>query len=326
MAEQLAEHLWRLEIPLVGNPMKRLNSYLITGERNLLIDTGFRQEPCRAAMVRQLDGLGIDLNRTDLFLTHLHGDHTGLSTELHRPGCRIFISETDGRGLLQHEDENYWRKISRSYERDGFSCGEMEELWSTNPAKESLPEPFSDYTHLSDGDVLRYGGYRLRCMLTPGHTPGHLCLYDAERALLFSGDHILFRITPNICRWEEMPDALGSYLESLERVCALPVQTVLTGHRAETGNLSARVEELKRHHQHRVDEALAIVRTFPGLTAYEIAGRMTWSIHCRSWTEFPLVQKFFAVGEALSHLDYLEVRGRVRRELWEGKTHYCAVE
>ena len=55
MAEQLANNLWRLEIPLVGNPLKALNSYLITGERNLLIDTGFNEETCRKAMVEELE-------------------------------------------------------------------------------------------------------------------------------------------------------------------------------------------------------------------------------------------------------------------------------
>ena len=54
MAERLAEDLWRLDIPLVGNPLKNLNSYLLTGERSLLIDTGFRQQSCREAMERQL--------------------------------------------------------------------------------------------------------------------------------------------------------------------------------------------------------------------------------------------------------------------------------
>ena len=52
MAERLAEDLWRLDIPLVGNPLKNLNSYLLTGERSLLIDTGLRQQPCREAMER----------------------------------------------------------------------------------------------------------------------------------------------------------------------------------------------------------------------------------------------------------------------------------
>ena len=42
MAEQITEDLWRLDIPLVGNPLKNLNSYLIVGQRSMLIDTGFR--------------------------------------------------------------------------------------------------------------------------------------------------------------------------------------------------------------------------------------------------------------------------------------------
>ena len=58
MAEQITENLWRLDIPLVGNPLKNLNSYLIVGQRSMLIDTGFRQEPCRAAMEHPLPELG----------------------------------------------------------------------------------------------------------------------------------------------------------------------------------------------------------------------------------------------------------------------------
>ena len=93
MAEQLAGNLWKLRIPLVGNPLKTLNSYLLLGERNLLIDTGFRQEPCREAMERQLAEIGVDRDRMDIFCTHLHSDHTGLAPELIRPGCRIYIGE-----------------------------------------------------------------------------------------------------------------------------------------------------------------------------------------------------------------------------------------
>ena len=63
MAGQIGKDLWRLEIPLIGNPLKNLNSYLLTGPRSLLIDTGFRQEPCRAAMERQLAEIGVDRDR-----------------------------------------------------------------------------------------------------------------------------------------------------------------------------------------------------------------------------------------------------------------------
>ena len=52
---------------------------------------------------------------------------------------------------------------------------------------------------------------------------------------------------------------------------------------------------------------------------------MAWSIRCRSWEDFPLTQKFFAVGEALAHLDYLEARGRVERREMAGKWTYHAL-
>ena len=104
MAERLAEDLWRLDIPLVGNPLKNLNSYLLTGERSLLIDTGFRQQSCREAMERQLAETHVDRDRLDIFCTHLHSDHTGLAPELIRPGCRIYIGEIDSPGVKNASD------------------------------------------------------------------------------------------------------------------------------------------------------------------------------------------------------------------------------
>ncbi|MEG1658579.1 MAG: MBL fold metallo-hydrolase [Oscillibacter sp.] len=322
MAQKIAENLWRLDIPLVGSPLKNLNSYLILGERNLLIDTGFRQEPCREAMERQLLELGVDRDRTDIFLTHLHSDHAGLSTGLIRPGCDIFMSTVDGKAMQQKQVDDSWRDTGKSYLANGFSEEEMADMWGTNPAKTAAPLPYDHYVLLSDGDTLEYGGWKLRCVETPGHTPGHMCLYDAERKALFSGDHILFHITPNICRWEAMPDALGSYLESLQTVRALPVELLFPAHREETGNLQQRVDELLAHHKRRIAEALRVVGENPGQTAYSLAGKMTWSIRSRNWAEFPLVQKFFAVGETLAHLDYLAVRGQVRQETLNEKNVY----
>ena len=59
MAKQIAENLWQLEVPLEGNPLKTLNSYLILGERSLLIDTGFRWASCRIAMERELEEIHV---------------------------------------------------------------------------------------------------------------------------------------------------------------------------------------------------------------------------------------------------------------------------
>lgn len=324
MAEQLAPNLWRLEIPLVGNPLKTLNSYLLCGgDRSLLIDTGFRQDPCREAMNAQLEEIGADRDRMDLFLTHLHSDHTGLAPELIRPGRRIYISRDDGTGMREGLRGDYWERVYQSYVREGFPQEEIEQLRDRNPAQGAGPRSRQGpFVYLEDGDPLNYGGCLLRCILTPGHTPGHLCLFAPEQGWLFSGDHVLFDITPNICRWERMEDALGSYLKSLEKIQTLPVSLVLPAHRSNRGRLAERAETLKAHHAQRLNEVLALVAREPGLTAYETAGRMTWSIRCRDWADFPVSQKFFAVGEAMAHLDHLMVRGQLCRRERGGTFRY----
>lgn len=326
MAEHITGNLWRLDIPLEGNPLKNLNSYLILGERSLLIDTGFRWDSCRVAMDRELKELGVDLDQMDIFLTHLHSDHVGLAPELIRPGCKMYISSIDGPGVEDFMDDDIWHDLYESYVQDGFTWDEIEHLWDNNPAQGAAPDTWGQATYLEDGDTLYYGGHELRCILTPGHTPGHLCLYAPQDKWLFSGDHVLFHISPNICRWTEMPDALGSYLESLKKVRDLDVELLLPAHRQETGSLRERADQLMDHHLRRIENAWQTVAEEPGLTAYEIAGRMRWKIRSRSWEDFPLTQKFFAVGEAMAHLDYLQVRGRLERREIDGKRRYFVTE
>lgn len=100
MAERITSNLWRLDIPLEGNPLKNLNSYLLVGQdRSLLIDTGFRQDSCRRALTDQLVETGVDRERLDIFLTHLHSDHTGLAPEFVGRQGNIYISTIDGEGL-----------------------------------------------------------------------------------------------------------------------------------------------------------------------------------------------------------------------------------
>ena len=325
MAERITDNLWRLEIPLEGNPLKTLNSYLISGERSLLIDTGFRWDCCREAMDRQLTELGVDRNRMDILATHLHTDHLGLVPELLRPGCRVYISAIDAPCIEDRMTMEDWLAIYADYLRDGFSQWEIDHLWDDNPDYRPLPEVWDGAFLLRDGDELHYGGHTLRCILTPGHTPGHLCLYEPEWKWFFCGDHVLFQISPNICRWSGVKDSLGDYLESLQRIKVLPVEHLFPAHRSESGSLRERAEELTAHHLRRIEDAFETVRDEPGLTGYDIAGRMRWKIRSRSWEDFPMGQKFFAVGEALAHLDYLAARGRIVRREENGKSRWYAV-
>jgi hypothetical protein len=121
-----------------------------------------------------------------------------------------------------------------------------------------------------------------------------------------------------------MEDALGLYLQSLDKVGALDVKLVLTGHRRLVHDLHARIRELKEHHKNRLDEVLKALNDGEK-TALEIAPLISWDITAKTWEDFPPQQKWFAFGEALAHVRYLEIRGKVRRINQNGVIKYALV-
>ena len=86
--------IYRIFVPLPENPLKALNSYLIkTENRNLLIDTGFNRPECYEALATSLKDLNVDMEKTDIFLTHLHSDHTGLVNKIAHKNSKIYIGK-----------------------------------------------------------------------------------------------------------------------------------------------------------------------------------------------------------------------------------------
>ena len=320
MTERIAAGLYRIPVPLPGNPLRELNSYLLTGGgRSLLIDTGFRQEACRQALFAGLAELGVDRREVDVALTHLHSDHAGLAPEVAGDTGVIYVSGPD-RAFLEGADEGYWARSDAFFRAEGFPP-ELLARNRDNPARALAPAPTDRYRTLAPGQVLEAGARRLRCLSVPGHTPGQLCFWDEEEGILFTGDHVLFYISPNITSWLGMEDALGSYLDSLRAVRDLPARLALPGHRGR-GELAPRVDALLAHHARRLEELRGILRSHPDLTAYQAAGRMRWRIRAAGWEDFPLAQKWFAVGECVAHLDYLRLRGLAARSRDGGVWRY----
>ena len=184
-----------------------------------------------------------------------------------------------------------------------------------------MPVPFD---FVNDGDILAYGDFRFACVAAPGHTAGHVCLYESKRRILFAGDTILNEITPNITAWDDRENPLADYHASLDKLAALAPARVLPAHRTQIDDWRRRIAELKRHHQLRLAEVEAILRGGE-LSAYQVAARMSWDIRCRSFAEFPAPQQWFATGEAIAHIRYLEESGRVRRTANEPVAVFKAV-
>ena len=79
---------------------------------------------------------------------------------------------------------------------------------------------------LSDGDTIDLGGRQLRVLHTPGHSPGHMCFWEEERGYLFTGDLVY-----KGCLYANYPSTDPmAYLNSLEKVAALPAKRAFPGH------------------------------------------------------------------------------------------------
>jgi len=321
-SEKILERVWRIPVPLPGNPLRELNAYLIFGtERPMLIDTGFHQDACRDALWAGLAEHGLKPGDVEILLTHLHSDHAGMAPETALDKT-IYISEIDRPAVNDMEYRLAHReRADARFRAEGFPLAMLNGVEQNNPARSLAPPLTGNYTGLVDGQTLDLGGITLKCLMVPGHTPGQMCFWEEREGLLFTGDHVLFDITPNITAWGTMADALGTYLESLKKIRDVEHRLPLPGHRM-SGDLKMRVDALIAHHHERLEEALKAVEEHPGAGAYELAGHMTWRIRARNWEEFPLSQKWFAVGECMSHLDYLRLRGLIKKEEIDGSNHY----
>jgi glyoxylase-like metal-dependent hydrolase (beta-lactamase superfamily II) len=316
MVDEILANLYKIEIPLPKNPLKTLNSYVIrNSERNLIVDTGWNQEECMNAMQAGLRELGVDIRKTDFFITHLHADHFGLISDLITDTSKIYFNQPDAdrfKSGFQLDDFANFARLN------GVPENELRAIRQSHPGLKFRAKEGLAFHILREGDAISIGNYVFKCVETPGHTWGHMCLYEPNKKIFIAGDHILNDITPNIQLWSDEWDPLKEYLASLEKVYKLDIELVLPGHRGIFKSCRERIQELKHHHQKRLEEIISILEKGKK-NAFQVASQMSWDIICDSWDLFPVSQKWFATGEAIAHLKHLEKKKIIRREIREKK-------
>jgi len=319
MIEEILTNLYRVEIPLPKNPLKAINSYVVkNSERNLVVDTGWNQEEALNTMQTGLRELGVDITKTDFFITHLHADHLGLVSSLATSTSTIYFNQKDAdwynSGIHLDNFVNFARL-------NGFPEDELQEALYTHPGLKYRSQVHLAFHILREDDTINVGDYLFKCVETPGHTLGHMCLYEPHKKIFMAGDHILNDITPTIQLWSDEWNPLKEYLTSLDKVYKFDIELVLPGHRGAFRNCKERIQELKYHHQKRLDEMISVLKK-GSQNAFQIASQMTWDIVYDSWDLFPITQKWFASGETISHLKYLEEKGVVQKETQGKKRVY----
>ncbi len=319
MVEEIAKDLFRIKVPLPETPLKYLNAYAVRSpERSLVIDTGLNHADCLHALQTGLGRIGIDPARCDYFITHLHTDHFGLITRLATDDTRVYFNRPEAEII-----EN-WQGFGPMLDyigRNGFPLARLKAALAAHPGSKFGSDWVPPLQMLAEGDLIWSGDYTFECIETPGHTLGHTCLYEPARKLFIAGDHLLDGITPNIQCWAEGRNPLQQYLASLAKVRPYDVDLVLPGHRRLFSRFRDRIDELIAHHRNRLEEVLTILAQKPR-SGYDVAARMSWDIQAPDWASFPVAQQWFATGEALAHLRYLEAEKKIQRQVKDGLVQF----
>ena len=185
-------------------PPMRFQQYLVLGvEKALLIDSGFGLGSLKA-VVDSLTELPVILVNT-----HGHPDHCGGNAEF-------------GRAYL-HPDDNelYARKCSFEMRLDEAM------RWGLKDAGENLQKETPEPIPMECGHVFDLGGRLLRVIHTPGHSRGSVCIFDEQTGFLFAGDNLNAVSTALV---EDCAATVSEFLASMEKLAALPVAAICTGH------------------------------------------------------------------------------------------------
>lgn len=313
-ALEIIEDVYRCKIPIPNNPLRYVMSYLIKSRNGCtIIDAGWDTPESLAAWEGQLKQLGLHFEDIEqVVITHLHPDHYGLAGKLREIGRAKIVMSAPEAEQLSARYENYHRlleEVADFLRLHGVPAEEVPALRGASlPALDWVVKAKPDRV-VEEGDVIDTEPLKLQVLSTPGHSRGHICLYAAEQRLLFSGDHVLPTITPNISfNPQSSANPLADYFEGLEKIKKLEVNLVLPAHEFAFSNLAERVREIEEHHQRRLAEILDLLEGEPK-TAYAVATKVKWE--SGPWETLGNWDRRAALMETLAHLEFLRHEGRV---------------
>lgn len=288
-----------------------INVYLVQlTEGYLLVDCGIDTDACFESLWLAVAERGVawhDIRQ--ILLTHVHPDHMGLAPRLLKlTGAKLLLHAHDAEYLnVLAEAEQYREWAGSVLRRSGVPADLISKIDS------GAHEIHKNFQRLEPDVVLR-GGEKIpsaygeiEILWTPGHSPGHVCLYGRERRMLLSGDQMLELISPHI-GWHPERDPLAEYLNSLRELARLEIDLVLPSHGAPFSGHRAWIQRTIEHHELRCQRILSLLKARPH-TASALVNQL-WD---RPLAPF---HYRFAVFEVLAHLEFLERQEQVsRREL-----------
>lgn len=295
--------------------LNHVNCFLAEGARGWsIIDAGLNTEVSREVWQPIIEKKEIK----DIIITHYHPDHFGYAGALQElTNADVWMTETDAQAGLTYWEAESMENVNRNYETCGFPEQLSQILTDDEQSFHVRVKPYPTVNHhLTEGMKILFGNYEYEVIFTPGHSDGLITLYNKENSILFSTDHILPKISPNISYWfHGIQNPLKAFFHSLEKIKKLDVEYVIPSHGQPFRGANKRIEELISHHQERLEETYEALKR--PATIYQVNGQLFKNLNFH--------ETRFAVGETLAHLEYLYFNNQCRKVLEGGTWFYEAI-
>lgn len=295
-----------------------VNVYLLEeNDGYVMIDCGVDGSEYLKLLEMHLNQLGITFNDIKLLVgTHMHIDHIGLSHRLREFDIPFALYKNSIDYLDEYNDWSIrFKDLIRMAKNEYTPVSFIDDLKSISTPLYAGRLEKPDIL-LSEGRVKSIKR-NLNVVFTPGHDYSEISLYDEKTKIVFSGDHILPRITPFIPVQNENSNLLKEFLDSLDKVDHLDQEIIAPGHGNIISNPHKRIEQMKLHHQRRSERILGFLKN-EDLTGWEISNKL-----------FPRdldsLNLRLAFQETLAHLHLLKSQRRVEKNNKNGVNKWALI-
>jgi glyoxylase-like metal-dependent hydrolase (beta-lactamase superfamily II) len=302
--EKVIPGVWRLRLPLPWPGVPHCNAWaLAAGPGVVLVDTGMHEPGSMAHLERALDQANLKVEHVRLIVcTHAHVDHCGQAPPIaRRAGCEVWMHHDHGHHTDDDLEEALKRRVVVAHQSGVPADSVQRWIERRRSAGTGQAGTLRIDRELIEGDTIGTDLGEWRVVETPGHAPSHICLYQPERRLLISGDHLLGRVSLYF-DVGYTPDPVADFLTSLDKVEQLDARLVLSGHGRPFTDVAGHVAANRALVQERLQ---AVEAALPG-TAYEIAQAVYGE-------RFGDATANWLMTKTLAWLAHLERRGEAQR-------------